>query len=116
MRANLETANDPHPVEQDVSIAVGSSLFKFTVILPRYVSAKLRPDDWTQAGQQLRAERDRHVRNAILAGVYFTDGGYQQVRDNVRKSMCDLIYERFVQKQIEAGNESWAVPETLQRA
>ena len=113
-RTNLETANDPHPIEQDVSIAVGATLFRFAVIVPRYIYGKLTREDWMSAGQQLRAERDRHVRNAVIAGVYFTDGGMAMVREQVRQSMCDLLYERFKERQIEAGNESWAVPETLQ--
>jgi hypothetical protein len=113
-RANLETANDPHPIEQDVSIAVGARLFRFTVIVPRYIYGKLTREDWQEAGKQLRGERDRHILNSVMAGVYFTDEGQAMVREQVRQSMCDLLYERFTQKQIEAGNESWAVPETLQ--
>jgi hypothetical protein len=113
-RVNLETANDPHPIEQDVSIAVGASLFRFAVIVPRYIYGKLTREDWQEAGKQLRAERDRHIRNAVMAGVYFSDEGMAMVREQVRQSMCDLLYERFKDRQIEAGNESWAVPETLQ--
>lgn len=116
MRANLETANDPHPLEQDIAITVGGSIFRFVLIVPRYVAGMLTPEDWTAAGEQLRAERDRHVRRSILTGMYFTEPGQAQLRENIRKSMCDLIYERFVQRQMAAGNESWAVPETLQRA
>lgn len=115
-RPNLETANDPHPVEQECSIDVGGTLFRFSVFLPRYVASKLTQDDWIAAGTQLRTERDRHVTNAVFAGVYFSTAGMQDVRDRVRKSMCDLLYERFTQQQIAAGHEQWAVPETLQGA
>jgi hypothetical protein len=115
-RFNPETANDPHPVEQDVTIQVGASLFKFAVIVPRYVWGKLTPEDWSEAGAELRKERDRHVRDAVLSGAYFSTQGMAQVRAKVRQSMCDLIYEQFTRRQIQAGEEAWAVPTTLQRA
>jgi hypothetical protein len=114
-RPNLETANDPHPVEQEISIDVGGSPFRFVLIVPRYVYGKLRAEDWEQAGKQLRAERDRHIRNAVFAGYYFTVQGLEDVRARVRQSMCDLIYEQFTERQIAAGEEAWAVPNTLQR-
>lgn len=115
-RPNLETANDPHPVQQECCIDVGGTAFSFTVYLPRYVAEKLTKDDWVAAGQQLRKERDRHVTNAVFAGTYFSVPGMQDVRDRVRRSMCDLLYERFTNYQIQAGHEQWAVPETLQGA
>ena len=115
-RPNLETANDPHPVEQAISIGVGGTLFRFVMIVPRYIYGKLTPEDWEIAGKRLRTERDRHITNAIIAGYYFSARGIEDVCERVRQSMCDLIYEQFTQRQIAAGEEAWAVPPTLQRA
>jgi hypothetical protein len=112
-RANSETANDPHPIEQTVSIDVGGSLLSFVVAVPRYIAGKLTPEDWTRAGEALRDERDKHIRDAVMGGWYFTTDGLRVVHSRVKQSMCDLIYEQFTQRQIEAGNDSWEVPETL---
>jgi hypothetical protein len=112
-RVNPETARTSDAVEQRCSIDIGGTLFEFVVVVPKYIAGKLKPDDWIEAGRKLKGERDRHVREAVMAGTYFSISGMQRVRDKVRQSMCDLLYERFTQKQIAEGNEAWEVPRTL---
>jgi hypothetical protein len=115
IRINHETARDRHPVEHPVTIPLVGSLFRFVVTTPRYIAGKLTPDDWIAAGTELRGERDRIVRRAWLTGRYLTAAGQLEVREAIKQSMCNLIYGRFQQKQIRAGEEAWEVPAMMQQ-
>ncbi len=113
-RLNMETGDRTKPVEQPVSIRVGNDLLEFTVYLPRYIADKLTSEDWVEAGRELRRHRDAIVGASVMSGEWFCPGGVEQARVKVRLGMNDLIYERFKQRQVEAGETAWLVPSLLQ--
>jgi hypothetical protein len=112
-RINFETRDDTHPVEQKISIAVGGSVFTFDVVMPRYIARKLTPDDWMELGAGLRRDRDGIVGRSLMSGDYFAKDGIQRCRNLVAEAMSKAVYQRFQVKQVEAGEEAWAVPKTM---
>jgi hypothetical protein len=101
-------------VVQPVSIRVGSDTFTFDVYLPPYIASKLRGEDWVEAGERLKGERDAIVRASVMTGEWFRTHGPEEARQRVKGAMDDLIYQRFKTRQVEAGETAWAVPSLLQ--
>jgi hypothetical protein len=114
-KVNFETGERQRGVvHKPVTIRIGAEIRCFTVYLPPYIAEKLTPEDWQRCGEQLKPYRDAIVSNSIIGGDWFCTGGVGRAIQMVKGAMDDLVYARFKEVQVAAGETAWIVPSLLQ--
>jgi len=110
---NAETGDRKNAVSRQVHITVAGEPYAFAVRCSRYTASMLQREDWEAAGLKLR-ESVPLIRNQMaMTGDLFMSHASQFFRQALYKALCQLVLERFRDRQFKAGNTEYQVDSLL---